>query len=63
MARPKRPVRHFQPLLTVRQAAARLGISVDDAYLWIRKGALPHIRVGPKPGVIRVHPRDCDPRK
>lgn len=34
------------PILTVRQLAARHGLSRDTIYRWLRRGGLPAVRTG-----------------
>lgn len=57
-------------LLTVREASERYHVHVNTLRIWIRKGVVPHVRVGPF-GAIRlraidlsrtVTPADQDPR-
>ena len=43
------------PFLTVKEAAALLGVSTRTVYGWIRDGSIPSIRFGPK--LLRV-PKD-----
>ncbi len=43
------------PFLTVKEAAALLGVSTRTVYGWIRDGRIPSVRFGPK--LLRV-PRD-----
>ena len=43
------------PFLTVKEAAALLGVSTRTMYGWIRDGRIPSVRFGPK--LLRV-PRD-----
>lgn len=47
----------YQGYLSIAEASARFGISESSVRGWVRKGAIPHIRVGPGK-LIRVHPRD-----
>jgi excisionase family DNA binding protein len=49
-------------VLTVNEAAARLGVSVSLIYLWIDERRLPHYRLGGKGkrGKIGILPRDLD---
>lgn len=58
--RPKKQTRQYSPLLTVRQAATEYGKSERTIWSWIEKGALPYVRVGPKPGVIRLRRSVCE---
>ncbi len=44
-------------LLSVREAAARVGVDVNTVRLWIRKGAIRYYRVGPY-GTIRINAED-----
>lgn len=46
-------------LLTVREAAAYCRVDVATVRNWIRKGALPHLRVGPYQ-IIRIRRADLD---
>ena len=41
-------------LLTVREAARRLGISQTAVRRLVKRGVLPHVR--PLPGVVRIRP-------
>lgn len=34
------------PLLKPKEAATILGVSVETIHRWIRKGAIPHVRIG-----------------
>jgi excisionase family DNA binding protein len=47
-------VEKTRPYLSVSKAAKQYNIDENDLRAWIRKGALPHYRVGPKPGLIRL---------
>ena len=40
--------------LTVREAAERFSLHPDTVWTWVRKGVLPHERVGPGRGLIRI---------
>jgi len=44
--------------LTVKQAADRLGVSVDTVYDLCRDGRLPCFRAGEGRGTIRIRPAD-----
>ena len=46
-------------LLTVAQAATRYGLPRKLAYRWVRKGALPVVRIGPTKR-LRVRVADAD---
>lgn len=54
------PVSH--PLLTVKDAARRAGVSPALVRTWVRDRALPHLRVGAKGrrGKILIDPPDLD---
>ncbi len=41
-------------LLKVSEAAEICNIHRDTMYQWIKKGVLPHVRVGPSPGLVRL---------
>ncbi len=45
-------------MLTVKQVAARLQISLSSVYELIARGQLPAFRLGPRRGAIRVRPED-----
>jgi len=47
-------------MLTIKQVAERLGLSMTTVYGWISSGALPHFRLGGKGrrGCIRVAESD-----
>lgn len=45
-------------LLTVREAARRLAVSVPTARRLLKAGKIPHVR--PSPGAVRVKPADLD---
>lgn len=45
-------------LLTVREAARRLAVSVPTVRRLLRDGKIPHVR--PSPGVVRVKAADLD---
>lgn len=36
-----------ETLLTVRQAARRLGVNPETLRRWVRKGAIPYVELGP----------------
>lgn len=40
--------------LSITNAAERFGLNPETLRQWVRKGALPHMRVGPNSGLIRV---------
>ena len=42
---PELPVSHEELPLTVRDAAAYLGVSVQTVYLWVERKQIPHLRV------------------
>lgn len=44
--------------LTVREAAERYSVHPDTLWNWVRKGVVPHERVGPGRGLIRLRPSD-----
>ena len=44
--------------LTVREAAERYSLHPDTLWTWVRKGVLPHERVGPGRGLIRIRQSD-----
>lgn len=48
--------------LTVREAAARVGVSASLVYLWCAEGTLPHYRLGAKGrrGKILIEPAELD---
>lgn len=43
--------------LTIREAADRCGVDYDTFLSWVKKGACPHVRVGPA-GSLRVFEDD-----
>ena len=45
-------------LLTVRDTAGRLGVSLGCVYGLVAKGELPHLRVGTGRGTIRIDEND-----
>lgn len=49
-------------MLTVKQAAGRVGVSPSLVYAWCREQRLPHYRMGRegKRGQIRINPADLD---
>ncbi len=48
-------------LLTVREAAKRLGVSTSTVKRRIRDGSLPAVRIGTRPGQsVRVDPAELD---
>lgn len=48
------------PLLTVREVAAHLRLSIASVYVMIRKGTLIAHRLGGRNGAIRIRPEDLD---
>ena len=48
------------PLLTVREVAARLRLSIASVYVMIRQGTLIAHRLGGRKGAIRIRPEDVD---
>ena len=53
----------FEPMnlaecLTIGEAADRFKVHPDTLRVWVRKGVLPHVRVGPGSGRIRVRVED-----
>ena len=48
------------PLLTVREAAERLRLSLAAVYQMIRSGRLLAIRLGPRRGAIRIRTEDIE---
>lgn len=59
MSTPRRTRRSTSPkYLTVQEAAHEFGLNPETLYRWCRKGVVPHVRVGPAPGVIRLRPDD-----
>ena len=55
-----RPSSATSPLLTVREVAARLHLSIASIYVMIRKGTLIAHRLGGRNGAIRIRPEDVD---
>ena len=55
-----RPSSEASPLLTVRDVAARLQLSIASVYVMIRKGTLIAHRLGGRNGAIRIRPEDLD---
>ena len=47
-------------LLTIKDVAARLGVSQASVYELVASGALPSLRVGPRRGVIRIQEREFE---
>lgn len=47
-------------MLTVKQAAERIGVSESLIYAWVQSGSLPHYRLGRsrKRGKIMIDPED-----
>ena len=48
---------HTRPLLSVRETAERLNVSVATVRRYIRDGRLPAVRVG---GVVRIDPAELE---
>jgi|GEM_PF-642459 len=48
------------PLLTVRDVATRLQLSIASIYVMIRKGTLLAHRLGGRNGAIRIRPEDVE---
>ena len=44
--------------LSISDAAERFNLNPETLRQWVRKGALAHIRIGPKPGLIRIRAQD-----
>ena len=53
-----RPSSATSPLLTVREVATRLHLSIASIYVMIRKGTLIAHRLGGRNGAIRIRPED-----
>ncbi len=49
-----------EPLLPVRVAAREYGVHEETLRDWCRKGVIPHVRVGPPPGLIRLRRSDLE---
>lgn len=47
-------------LLTVREAADQLSLSIASIYEMVRAGRLPAVRVGRRGGAIRIRPEDLE---
>lgn len=47
-------------MLTIKQAAERLGLNPETVRAMAKSGALPCYRVGPRHGRIRINAEDCD---
>ena len=47
-------------LLTVKEAAERYKLHVNTIRAWVRKGVIPHLRIGPPPGHIRLRVEDLE---
>lgn len=58
---PERDARTAEPLLTLRQAADYLSVSVPTVRLWVKDGSLRHGRVGIR-GDLRFARADLDAR-
>jgi excisionase family DNA binding protein len=53
-----------RPLLSVKQAAQRLGCSEKTIRRRLAEGSLPAVKLGSnRQAVIRIDPRDIDPRE
>jgi excisionase family DNA binding protein len=50
--------RHEKQLLTVREAADFARVTPNTIRMWVRKGVLRHVRVGPGAGLIRLREDD-----
>lgn len=48
------------PYLSVSKAVKQYNIDENELRSWIRKGVLPHYRVGPAPGLIRILRNDLE---
>lgn len=48
------------PLLTVRELAAKLRISLATAYALLKKGRIASIRIGEQRGAIRIREADIE---
>lgn len=48
------------PLLTVREAAEQLSLSIASVYEMVRTCRLPSVRVGGRGGAIRIRPEDLE---
>ena len=46
-------------LLTVKEAAERYKLHVNTIRAWVRKGVIPHLRVGPT-NLIRLRAEDLE---
>lgn len=57
---PNRDATDIEPgeYLSISNAAERFGLNAETLRQWVRKGAVPHLRVGPNPGLIRVRVQD-----
>ena len=44
--------------LPIREAAERYSLHPDTLWTWVRKGVLPHERIGPGRGLIRLRQSD-----
>ena len=51
-------IQNQSPLLTVREVAERLRISLATAYELVKRGAIASLRVGSNRGAIRVRETD-----
>lgn len=54
------PASPSSSLLTVRDVAEQLQLSIASVYLMIRRGALIAHRLGGRNGAIRIRPEDLD---
>ena len=50
---------HTDEFLTVTEAAARYKVTADTIRAWVRKGAIPHSRIGPT-RLIRLRTSDLE---
>jgi hypothetical protein len=48
--------RNLEPLLTIRQVATILKLSPEAVRIEIKKNKIMASRVGPKGGILRIHP-------
>ena len=53
-------VEKTRPYLSVSRAAKQYNVDEDELRAWVKKGAIPHYRVGPKPGLIRLSRDDLE---
>lgn len=47
-------------MLSVAQAAERLGVTTESIYVLLRRGKIAHYRIGLRGGKIRIKPEDLD---